>query len=707
MRFIIITFLLIAHSILPAQEQQNVQTPDPSLLTPTWWDIFVDNKAVVQQRADNLLNNLSTIPDDLADDKKTEAQSLIDQIKVNLQSWVTIIDQPLPLPKPAMTLKEVYSLDQIREIFNRHQKLKVDLESKKEELKGLEQQLKATQERLDLARQGYQSAADRSQEKILFGLKILKFRPALEVGKKKIKLLEKSIQIESALLKESREEIEVAKKRLQSEASEASLYARQLNSFKIVWEDSQKERQKQELIYAEGYAEEADETSESNNNILTINLTDASIKELQSRANYLKGEILFQLSSILVDPEDVEIQKLDASIKEWRAQLQSFIARLDEWKTQVERIFQRASQVLTLEGKNGPPNRSQLEEVVKLSQNTLLEIQKLYGELNETAFMLAVLDEKSVGFRGQGERWIKVVIDFLTDAWETAGDKLSKTLFYIGTHPVSFMTLIEFIMIMTITWWFSRLVTGTINTFSKSRKGIRKALIYRLNRLIHYFILCIGAIVGLSWVGFDFSNLVLIAGALGVGIGFGLQNIFNNFISGIIILFQSHLKVGDYIELDTGLRGEIREINVRSTVVTTNDGVEVIIPNSEMVSNRIVNWTLRDPYRRVHVPFSVAYGSDLEEVTRLVVEEAKKVQSTLQRIGVREPQVFLMKLGDNGIEMELVVWVNEKWTRRSRNTRSQYLFAIERILRENGFEIPFPQRDIRIRQGGSPIEPGK
>lgn len=708
MRLLIIAIFLFAHALLPAQEQQeNVQTPDPSLLKPTWWEIFVDKKSVVEQRSDNLITNLSSIPDDLAADKSEEAQNLIDQIKVNLQAWLNIIDQPLPLPKPATTLKESYTIDQLREVYNRNQKLKVDLDSKREELKSLEQQLKTTQERLDLARQGYQSAADRSQEKILFGLKILKFRPAVEVGKKKIRLLEKSIQIENDLLRESRVEIDTAKKRLVSESPETSLYARQLDSSKLVWDDAKKERQKQELIYAEQYAEEADEQSETNNNILTINLTDASIIEMRSRVDYIKEEILFQLSSLLVKPDEVQIRKLDISIKDWRGQLRSFDIRLEEWRTQIERILQRASQVLTLGEQEVPLNRTQLDQVVKSAQNTLLEIHKLHGDVNETTFLLTTLEEKSVGFRGQGAQWIKVIIDFVSGAWETAGDKLSKTLFYIGTHPVSLMTIVEFILIMIITWWFSRLVTGTINTFSKRRKGIRKALIYRLNRLIHYFILCIGGIVGLSWIGFDFSNLVLIAGALGVGIGFGLQNIFNNFISGIIILFQSHLKVGDYIELDTGLRGEIREINVRSTVVTTNDGVEVIIPNSEMVSNRIVNWTLRDPYRRVHVPFSVAYGSDLEEVTKIVVAEAKKVQSTLQRIGVREPQVFLIKLGDNGIEMELRVWVDEKWTRRNRNTRSQYLFAIERVLRENGFEIPFPQRDIHVKKDSLPIEPDK
>src|SRR5690606_9974763 len=153
--------------------------------------------------------------------------------------------------------------------------------------------------------------------------------------------------------------------------------------------------------------------------------------------------------------------------------------------------------------------------------------------------------------------------------------------------------------------------------------------------------------------------------------------------SGIIILFQNQLKVGDFVEIDTGLRGEIREINFRSTVITTNDGIDVLVPNSELISNRIVNWTMRDPYRRVHIPFRVAYGSDIDEVARVVIEASKKVPGTLQKIGVPEPKVDLSKFGENALEMELVVWVNEKWTRRDRNTKSQYLWAIEKALSKN------------------------
>lgn len=692
----VLFFLLFLTTTLLAQEDKSEQPPDPSLLSPTWWEVFTENKDVVQKRIDNLVDNLSKIPLDLSESNREEAQNRIDQIKVNFQSWINILGQPLPLPKPSSTFKQSYTVDALLELNNLYLKEQVDLQSKRDELIDLKQQISTLQERLDLARQQYISADERSQDKMLYGLKILSLRPAVEVNRKKLSILQKNIQIDGDVFKDTKDEIQTAKNRLINETYILSGLTQDRNLAKKMWEDNKRARQKQEVIYAEQLSKETTQQAETNNQRLLLELTETSIKELQALNALIRIDVLFQLNQFLTELEKINLYDLDSSIKEWKAQLKVFKASVNDWNAQTKRIMQRAGQLLSLEVQATPVDKTQLNNVLSKAQSNLLLIQKSNGEINEVTFLVKILEEQSLSIRGQGEQWLKVVIDFATNTWSIASDRLSKTLFYIGTHPVSMITLLQFAFIMLGTWWFSRITTGTINTFSRRRKGIRKAVIYRLNRLIHYFILFVGTLIGLAWVGFDFSSFVLIAGALGVGIGFGLQNIFNNFISGIIILFQSHLKVGDFIELDTGLRGEIREINVRSTVITTNDGIEVIIPNSQMVSNRIVNWTLRDPYRRVHVPFTVAYGSDIEKVSVVVVEAAKKVPSSLQKIGVREPQIFLMKLGENGIEMELVVWVNEKWTRRSRNTRSQYLWAIEKTLRKHGFNIPYPQRDVHI-----------
>jgi small-conductance mechanosensitive channel len=223
--------------------------------------------------------------------------------------------------------------------------------------------------------------------------------------------------------------------------------------------------------------------------------------------------------------------------------------------------------------------------------------------------------------------------------------------------------------------------------------------LYTVGRLTHYAIIFIAVIVALSSIGLDFSSLALIAGALGVGIGFGLQSIVSNFVSGLIILFEQSLRVGDYIELDTGLTGTVKAINVRSTLINTNDNIDIVVPNSEFVTTRLTNWTLGERILRVRIPFGVAYGSDKELVRKAAVEAAADVPYTLTHMRGREPDVWLVEFGDSSLNFLLLVWVNLQGARRPTRSRAAYLWALETKLSEYGIEIPFPQRDINLRQG--------
>ncbi len=211
--------------------------------------------------------------------------------------------------------------------------------------------------------------------------------------------------------------------------------------------------------------------------------------------------------------------------------------------------------------------------------------------------------------------------------------------------------------------------------------------------------------IALSSIGLDFSNLALVAGALSVGIGFGLQSIVNNFVSGLIILFEHTLRVGDYIELDTGLTGTVKSINVRSTLINTNDNIDIVVPNSEFVTTRLTNWTLGERILRVRIPFGVAYGSDKDTVKKAALEAAAEVQYTLTHMKGREPDVWLVEYGDNSLNFLLLVWVNRQGARRPTRTRAAYLWALETKLAEHGIEIPFPQRDLHLRSGWPPATP--
>jgi len=179
-----------------------------------------------------------------------------------------------------------------------------------------------------------------------------------------------------------------------------------------------------------------------------------------------------------------------------------------------------------------------------------------------------------------------------------------------------------------------------------------------------------------------------------VGIGFGLQSFFSNFIAGIILLVEKYVRVGDFIQLESGEYGTIIEINVRTTLMRTLDNLEILIPNNDLVLKKFTNWTLSEKIRRVRVPFSVAYGTDKDKVKKAVIEAAKTVPLTLKE---KEPDVWLVNFADSALSFELVVWVNEyAVTTTVMATTARYLWAIETALKENNITIPFPQRDVHI-----------
>ena len=169
-------------------------------------------------------------------------------------------------------------------------------------------------------------------------------------------------------------------------------------------------------------------------------------------------------------------------------------------------------------------------------------------------------------------------------------------------------------------------------------------------------------------------------------------------MSGLILLFESQIKVGDFVEIATGaVRGEVKEINVRSTVIQMPDGLDVIVPNSEMVSTRVINWTLIHPYRRLRVPFEVAYGSDFDLVRKIVSDGAAKMSQTLVKPGFSDPDVMMKEFAASGVSFELFVWVNEKYAKRPFKAMSDYLWMIQKVLKENNVEIPFTQVDLHIK----------
>lgn len=252
-------------------------------------------------------------------------------------------------------------------------------------------------------------------------------------------------------------------------------------------------------------------------------------------------------------------------------------------------------------------------------------------------------------------------------------------------------------LIIVLTFVAARLLRSWLSRLRRNSGAATNSTLYIAERISFYAIFLVGVLGALSLLGLDLSSLTLFAGALGVGIGLGLQAVVRNFFSGVTLLLDRSIGPGDFIELGNGLTGEVIEVGSRATRLVTNDNVDVMVPNAFLLDSTMVNWTRGGATRRVHIPFIAAYGSDKDLIRRVVVEAAQAIPFTLPDEGARRTQVWLTGFGEQGLKFELVVWPSLDAVKRPGAMHAAYTWAIEDALRSHGVEIPYPQLDLRVR----------
>jgi len=262
-----------------------------------------------------------------------------------------------------------------------------------------------------------------------------------------------------------------------------------------------------------------------------------------------------------------------------------------------------------------------------------------------------------------------------------------------GTTVTLWMVVYLVVLFVLLLWLTKKLKNWIVLTLlAKSRIdiGIRQAT----GSIVRYLIIAVGFVIILQTVGIDLSTVTVLAGALGIGIGFGLQTITNNLVSGLILLFARPIKIGDRIEVGQ-VTGDVVNISVRATTVITNDNIAIIIPNSEFISSKVTNWSYTTRDVRFNFPVGVSYREDPEVVRKLLLEVAASHPGVLKDL---KPDVLFQEFGDSSLNFILRVWTRE-YTNRPGVLRSELNYAISRKFREHGIEIPYPQRDIHIKDG--------
>ena len=275
------------------------------------------------------------------------------------------------------------------------------------------------------------------------------------------------------------------------------------------------------------------------------------------------------------------------------------------------------------------------------------------------------------------------------DVLEMIWHFLTIPLVNLGGSPVTLWAIFQLVLLVVLLFYVSgKLRTLLVNkVLTRMEPGASQAT----GSIVRYTVIAIGFIVILQTSGIDLTALNVLAGAVGIGVGFGLQNIINNFISGLIILFERPIKVGDRIVVGD-VEGDVIHIGARSTTVVTNDNISIIVPNSKFITQDVINWSHSDRKVRFKIPVTVAYGTDIDLVERLLLEVADGSADVLKD---PPPGIRLMEFGDSGLKFELRVW-STTLIQRKGVLISKLNIAIYKSFADQGIEIPYPRRDITI-----------
>ncbi|NJK59853.1 MAG: mechanosensitive ion channel [Oscillatoriales cyanobacterium SM2_1_8] len=284
----------------------------------------------------------------------------------------------------------------------------------------------------------------------------------------------------------------------------------------------------------------------------------------------------------------------------------------------------------------------------------------------------------------------------MREFWQSLSPWLDTPLLVLGNASLTLRGLVATGFVLAATWAGARFLRGLVARSLHRALGLERGPREAVASISYYVAWTIGAIAMLQTVGIDLSSLTVFAGVVGIGFGLGVQNLASNFVSGLVLLFDQTIRVGDYIELE-GLAGTVEKISIRSTLVRTVDDMFVIVPNQYLIQQRTINWSYGSNRVRVHLEVGVAYGTDPLLLTEALLAAAHNESRVLP---FPEPQVWLSNFGASSLDFRLLFWIDRP--REAQPIRSALRFQIEREFRQRGIEIPFPQLDLHVRPSPPP-----
>lgn len=422
------------------------------------------------------------------------------------------------------------------------------------------------------------------------------------------------------------------------------------------------------------------------------------IKENEEKSIFEKKEYINKKIKVLLQKKaELEIEYEKVKLDENESLLESISKKLDDndllyQKELIVLIDFNIKDILFLLKKDAQReylNRlDEIEEfILRLDDKYILDYKELTSILNDFA-------KKKFG---NTKILIAKSSSEVKNILESTKNILTGTLFIFNEQAITFFSLIKAIALIVFGFFLGLVYKRWLKKISLKWTNMSDMSLKITSNVGYYLIVFITFMIAISSLGIDLTSLSLIAGALSIGIGFGLQTVVSNLIAGIILMFERTIRIGDIIEIDSLLKGTVSDIRIRSTTIKTFDNIDIVIPNSSFIQNNVINWTLEDPTRRLHIPFGVAYGTKIEKVKEVVLKELLESELNFVKDSEdKKPEIRMDMMNASSVDLELLVWVKANDKFRPNALKSDFLILIYNALYKHNIEIPFPQMDVHF-----------
>ncbi|MBS0629300.1 MAG: mechanosensitive ion channel [Verrucomicrobia bacterium] len=643
LRFLLALLLLLpvvshGESILNplGHEKQQEPIPTPLNLSPNWWQYFDVDKETLEKRKEETQKLLDSLTEGLPAAEQVKIKVLADKFVTGLQTLIDLKGESPPMASYIAAHPEKYTFEQWLSLGKKWLNNQRDLEQLQLKLTLLQIALRSGNHQLDTLFAAYLVDKKEPQvTRLLKSLEIMNMKLNLTIEQLQANLLKAQIEAQKEKLKEIEKEVNYSHNRIDYATDDINGLEQRIAEV----QDRLKEEIGQEGI------------DQLHDQMILINL------ELQ------KAILQLGLKQITTVPD-------------YREQIDTIEKQTRVWKNNTELMLQQAL-------KNSPLVSHQM---LNDAEAIILTLQQLENEIFLSKFLISQIHALRKEMPTTVGGVFLSIGHNISDFFQAHGSWFKQSLFKLGDIPITPLGIIKMILIILIAYLLGTFFKRSIHKFGKKHQLMTNPSLYILSRMIYYFILVIGFIIAGASIGLDLTAFAFIAGAITVWIGFSLQSIFHNFISGIIILLSKSLNVGDVIVLDTGEVGEITEINLRNTILTTADGVDLVIPNSDLVTKKFTNRTLVKKSRRITVPFRIPLSADKAFIKKILAEAVKTAPITLPN---PEPELWVTSYGENFLNCTLAVWVNESLASLPNMSTSAYYFnIIDDTLRAHNIEIP-------------------